>query len=89
MTTLRNFYPSWVISASHAPNKDCAFIEDKCRKKITTDRYFISTDFKKHIKEISQIETLFPVVPIYDSFKKFGEEKARLRKEGNKSYSEF
>ena len=44
---------------------------------------FNSTNFEKHIKEVTLIERLFNVLPIYDSLSKFGEEKARLRKLGN------
>ncbi|MEM6317614.1 MAG: type II toxin-antitoxin system VapC family toxin [Bacteroidota bacterium] len=43
---------------------------------------FNSTNFNKHIQEVTLIENLFNVLPIYDSLPKFGEEKARLRKLG-------
>lgn len=62
-------------------------IDNCCISEITiaelTYGAFNSTNFEKHIKEISQIEQLFPVIPIYDSLRKFGEEKARLRKIGS------
>lgn len=44
---------------------------------------FNSTNFKKHIEEVKLIEELFTILPIYDCLSKFGEEKARLKKEGN------
>jgi len=43
---------------------------------------FNSTNFGKHIVEVKLIEELFTVLPIYDCLLKFGEEKAKLRKEG-------
>lgn len=44
---------------------------------------FNSTNFEKHIEEVSLIEQLFNVLPIYDSLSVFGKEKTRLRKQGN------
>ena len=42
-----------------------------------------SDDFERHIKEVSKMEQLFTVMPIYDCFSTFAKEKVRLRKEGN------
>jgi tRNA(fMet)-specific endonuclease VapC len=44
---------------------------------------FNSANFEKHINEVKLIEELFTVLPIYDCLPKFGEEKAKLKKEGN------
>lgn len=41
-----------------------------------------SHNSKKHTKEVDQVESLFSVIPIYDSFDFFAKEKARMRKEG-------
>ena len=41
-----------------------------------------STNFKKHIHEVSEVEKLFNVLPIYASFPVFAEEKVRLQKAG-------
>jgi tRNA(fMet)-specific endonuclease VapC len=41
-----------------------------------------STNYRKHIAEVEDIEKLFTIVPIYDCLKLFGEEKARLNGQG-------
>ena len=43
---------------------------------------FNSEHKKKHIKEVSKMNALFDVVPIYNSLELFGQEKARLKKSG-------
>ena len=42
-----------------------------------------STNFKKHILEVKQMEILFEIIPIYGSINKFAEERTRLQKAGN------
>lgn len=43
---------------------------------------FKSNYFEKHIAEVMQVEELFTIVPIYDCLTLFGQEKARLNKQG-------
>ncbi|MCB0651234.1 MAG: type II toxin-antitoxin system VapC family toxin [Saprospiraceae bacterium] len=43
---------------------------------------FNSEHKEKHIKEVSKMNALFDVVPIYNSLELFGQEKARLKKSG-------
>lgn len=43
---------------------------------------FNSEQKEKHIKEVSKMNALFDVVPIYNSLELFGREKARLKKSG-------
>jgi len=42
-----------------------------------------SSRFEQHIKEVSKIELLFNVLPIYDCLPLFGKEKSRLRQSGH------
>ena len=42
-----------------------------------------SQQVEKHLREVTKLELLFGIIPIYDSSLIFGKEKARLRREGN------
>lgn len=43
---------------------------------------YFSNNFDKHIQEVTKIEALFEVIPIYGCLPLFGKEKARLRQLG-------
>jgi len=43
---------------------------------------FNSQNLEKHLNEVSKIEQLFSVLPIYDSLSIYGKEKSRLKKAG-------
>ncbi len=41
-----------------------------------------SSNYEKHINEVTEMESLFEVLPVYSSFSDFAKEKARLQKVG-------
>lgn len=41
-----------------------------------------SAQFSKHIAEVVEVEELFGIIPIYNSYAKYAEEKVRLKKAG-------
>jgi len=41
-----------------------------------------STNYEKHMNEVTEIESLFEVLPVYSSFSDFAKEKVRLQKAG-------
>lgn len=57
------------------------FISEITIAELTFGAYH-SSRFEQHIKEVTQLELLFEVVPIYDCLPVFGKEKSRLRKAG-------
>jgi len=61
--------------------KNC-FISEITIAELTYGAYH-SSNFQKHIKEVTQLELLFDVIPIYDCLSTFGKEKAILKKSGN------